>query len=439
MLTKAISITNLTKIYQIYDKPTDRFKESMSFTNKKYHKDFFALSNITFDVTEGETIGIIGTNGAGKSTLLKIITGVLTPTSGDIEIKGKISALLELGAGFNLEYTGYENIFLNGTILGLSNREIESKIDTILDFADIGDFIYQPVKMYSSGMFARLAFSVAINVNPDILIVDEALSVGDAFFQNKCFKKLDELKDNGTTIIFVSHDIGSIKKLCSRVLWIEKGKQMMFGDKDKVCSEYINQRLKENNELKEQLVNSCVGNNVIIEKAENSKCFFPRLKIPVGALVSTEIEISSFFITDVSGNRTVYLEADHTYNFHLIAEAHQDLNNLIFGFVWENNKGFELFAVNTFMKDYKRLEVTNESVIEVIFELKLPLIKRGEYLLSPAIARGTQEDHTMLVWLSNVVKIFIENQNGNLSLIELESDVKSCKHEMNDIAYVEGD
>ena len=200
----AVEIKNVRKVYKLFDKPTDRLRESLSFTHKNYHRDHFALEDISLTVHEGECVGIIGTNGSGKSTLLKIVTGVLNPTEGSVTVNGKISALLELGAGFNMEYTGIENIYLNGTMMGFSEADMDKKIDDIIDFAEIGDFIQQPVKTYSSGMFARLAFAVAINVEPDILIVDEALSVGDIFFQAKCYRKFNEFKEKGKTIVFVS-------------------------------------------------------------------------------------------------------------------------------------------------------------------------------------------------------------------------------------------
>lgn len=211
-----IQVNNVTKKYALYPDPSYRIKEALSIRKKVYHKDFYALQDVSFDVKKGETVGIIGTNGSGKSTILKIITGVLSATEGSVRVAGKISALLELGAGFNMEYTGRENIFLNGRMMGLSRKEMEEKEQAIVEFAEIGDFIDQPVKSYSSGMFARLAFAVAINVEPDILIVDEALSVGDLFFQNKCFHKFDELKAQGVTILFVSHDISSVRQMCSR-------------------------------------------------------------------------------------------------------------------------------------------------------------------------------------------------------------------------------
>ena len=215
-----IDVRNLSKCYKLYDRPVDRMKEALSPLRRNYHRDFYALQDISFTVRRGETVGIIGKNGSGKSTLLKMVTGVLTPSGGSKDIRGRISALLELGAGFNPEFTGIENIYMNGTIMGYSRQEMDAKVQDIVSFADIGDFIHQPVKMYSSGMFARLAFAVAINVEPDILIVDEALSVGDVFFQNKCFKRFEDLKKSGVTILFVSHDMGSIRQLTSRVLWL---------------------------------------------------------------------------------------------------------------------------------------------------------------------------------------------------------------------------
>ena len=209
----AIQVQDVSKIYKLYDKPIDRLKESLSLTHKNYHKDFFALSDISFNVKKGETVGIIGTNGSGKSTILKIITGVLTPTSGQVRVSGVISALLELGAGFNMDYTGIENIYMNGTMMGFSKKQMDEKLPDILEFADIGDFVYQPVKTYSSGMFVRLAFALSINVEPEILIVDEALSVGDVFFQSKCYRRMEEIRKNGTTILMVTHGYGQCHQI----------------------------------------------------------------------------------------------------------------------------------------------------------------------------------------------------------------------------------
>ncbi|MBE6048854.1 MAG: ABC transporter ATP-binding protein [Clostridium sp.] len=222
-MSAMISVKNLVKKYNIYDKPVDRLKETLSIRKKCYHREFTALNGLTFEVEKGDAIGILGKNGSGKSTLLKLITGVLTPTSGELVINGKIAAILELGAGFNMEYTGIENIYLNGTMMGYTKEEMDTRINGIIEFADIGDFINQPVKVYSSGMFARLAFAVAINVDPDILIVDEALAVGDTRFQMKCIDKMKSLKENGTTILFVSHATEQIKRFCNKAIWIKDG------------------------------------------------------------------------------------------------------------------------------------------------------------------------------------------------------------------------
>lgn len=234
----AIKIEDVSKLYKLYDKPTDRLKESLGLTKAKKYKEHYALRNVSFEVKRGECVGIIGTNGAGKSTILKIITGVLNPTAGEVEIDGRISALLELGAGFNMEYTGIENVYLNGTMIGFSKEEIDAKLQDILDFADIGDFVNQPVKTYSSGMFVRLAFAVAINIDPEILIVDEALSVGDVFFQLKCFKKFEEFKKNGKTILFVSHDLSSIEKYCDKAILLDHGKNVAEGRPIDIINKY---------------------------------------------------------------------------------------------------------------------------------------------------------------------------------------------------------
>ena len=238
-MKNAVILKDISKIYKIFDNPTDRIKESLLPFKKRYSHDFYALNNVSLTINKGETIGLIGKNGAGKSTLLKIITGVLTPSSGTVKVNGKIASLLELGAGFNPEMTGIENIFFNGTIMGFSKKEIENRLGKIVNFADIGDFINQPFKMYSSGMFARLAFAVNAFVEPDILIVDEALAVGDVRFQVKCMQKMKELMSSGCTVLFVSHDINAIRRLCSRAIWFDKGKLILDGDTNLVADKYM--------------------------------------------------------------------------------------------------------------------------------------------------------------------------------------------------------
>lgn len=237
-MSTVIKVRDLVKKYNIYDEPIDRLKEIFSIKKKCYHKEFLALNGLSFDVEKGDAIGILGKNGSGKSTLLKMITGVLTPTSGTLEIEGKIAAILELGTGFNMEYTGVENIYLNGTMMGYTKEEMDEKVQGIIDFADIGDFINQPVKVYSSGMFARLAFAVASNVDPEILIVDEALAVGDTRFQMKCISKMKKLKEKGTTILFVSHATEQVKRFCNKAIWLKDGKIEAEGESSEIVDLY---------------------------------------------------------------------------------------------------------------------------------------------------------------------------------------------------------
>lgn len=429
----AIKVSGLTKNYKLYNKPSDRLKESLSPLKKKYHRDFHAVRDITFEVLKGETVGIIGKNGSGKSTLLKMITGVLTPTSGDLITKGKIFSLLELGAGFNPEYTGIQNVYLSGTIMGYGEKEMETKLKDIVDFADIGDFMNQPVKSYSSGMYARLAFSVAINVNPDILIIDEALSVGDMFFQNKCFKKLEELQQCGITILFVSHDISSIKKLCNRVLWLSNGSQIAYGDKDEVCIKYYNEQfnlLKDyNNTLHSDLAYATLNyksNNIDI----------PKLNYKYETGGSGEAEIVSFFIKDENGFQTSVLEADKRYEIFVYGKFLKKFRNVLFGITMETEKGTVVYSTNNYINEKVIQEVTEETIYECIFTLKLPKLQRGKYLVSPAIASGTQDHHRYLALYQNAVEIFIENSGYNLALIEIENEWNINKYSESQINIV---
>ena len=272
----AIKVENLTKIYPLYKSHKDRFKEAMHPIRKKYHQDFYALNNINFEIKKGETVGIIGQNGSGKSTLLKIITGVLTPTSGSVTVNGRVSSLLELGTGFNPEYTGMENVFFFGVINGLTRPEMEKKLDSILSFADIGEFIHQPVKMYSSGMFVRLAFACAIQIDPDILIVDEALAVGDMFFQQKCILKLRKMMQLGITILFVSHSHEIVNSLCNRGILLEHGIIKMIGNAKDVTLMYFtllhqNQDLSNELEIDNKILNKEFKNFLVIAKGSNGE------------------------------------------------------------------------------------------------------------------------------------------------------------------------
>lgn len=420
MADSVICIQNLKKIYRLYDKPVDRVKEALSPTRKKYSREFCALNDITFDVKKGETVGIVGTNGAGKSTLLKIITGVLAPSGGTVSIDGKISALLELGAGFNQEYTGIQNIYLNGRIMGFSQKEMEQKLPAIIEFADIGEFIDQPVKTYSSGMFARLAFAVAINVEPDILIVDEALSVGDLFFQNKCFRKFEELKKNNVTILFVSHDISSVRQMCSRVLWIDKGNQKIFGESNRVCDLYMDEKRLN---LNQQIASINPENQNIQKERNNEYHSIPRIAAKECKISNSAFDIISCYFEDQNGQQVTYLQVDHHYKTHVVIHMKEDLPYMIVGFVLENNKGLPLYDINNYINQNQLISGKKGEYIDVIYSYRLPRLMKGVYIVSTAIAQGTQEEHRMLAWLHGVAEIEVINPGYNSSYIEVPSEI----------------
>ena len=324
----AISVNDVSKMYKLYDNPMDRLKESLGLSKKKKYKEHFALDHVSFQVNKGETVGIIGTNGSGKSTILKIITGVLSPTGGNVTVNGRISALLELGAGFNMEYSGIENVYLNGSMIGFSREEIDAKLQSILDFADIGDFVYQPVKTYSSGMFVRLAFAVAINIDPEILIVDEALSVGDVFFQAKCYRKFEEFKKMGKTILFVSHDLSSIGKYCDRVVLLNKGRKLAEGDAKEMVNLYRRVLVNQYDEPEDTQENQKAGETadaaVEAESVSDSgstveTCMKDSLNLNPQLLEygSKLGEIQDFAIRDDSGMITNVIEKGKTFSVEM--------------------------------------------------------------------------------------------------------------------------
>lgn len=403
----AIDIQNLSKVYKLYEKPIDRLKETLSFTGKSYHKDFYALNNINLQIKKGETVGIIGKNGAGKSTLLKIITGVLSPTSGTVKINGRISSLLELGAGFNPEYSGIENIYLNGTIMGMAREEVDERMQDILDFADIGDFVYQPVKTYSSGMYVRLAFSVAINVNPDILIVDEALAVGDARFQLKCFKKLEEIKNNGVTILFVSHAIEQVKSFCTKGVLINDGMVLYRGDPKEAGVKYYDLIFPKSIEDKQENKNELRKDNDIDTKSsDQAYVIFPEDTDPTHCFGKggAKIEWVKVFGTNgkniISGGDKLDVYIKYSWNIDFVKEQ-QIENNLVndigISLALADDKGSYIFGCNNFDAGLPVDFLKSDSAL-VKFTLTLPYLRSGTYFITSAIACGTQNNHVQLRW-----------------------------------------
>lgn len=399
----AIRINNLTKIYHLYDKPQDRLKEALNPFKKSYHHDFYAMNDVSFEIKKGETVGIIGKNGAGKSTLLKMITGVLTPTSGSIEVNGKIASLLELGAGFNPEMTGIENIYLNGTLMGFTHEEMATKVDAILEFADIGEFIHQQTKTYSSGMFARLAFAVSINVEPDILIVDEALAVGDARFQGKCIRKMEDIARSGATILFVSHDIQSIKKFCHFVVWVDNGKVLQKGKPDKILEDYMSfmsygletKRIENSADINQNEIKKELTNFDLID-VTNCDSFGEKQANITGVL----------FLDDKDNATTMITQGT---NVKIICEFYTtiDLSDVAIGVLFKDTLNNEILTFNSYMYDCPLDFVKNGSTIRTTIKFKVPKLYPREYIVAVALSEGTQENHIQQHWIHEATTVSI--------------------------------
>ena len=432
----------MTKVYRLYEKPIDRLKESMSLTHKSYHRDFYALNGISFTVEKGQTVGIIGTNGSGKSTILKIITGVLTPTTGKVSVDGKISALLELGAGFNSDYTGIENIYMNGTMMGYSRKEMDAKLQDILDFAEIGDFVYQPVKTYSSGMFVRLAFALAINVEPEILIVDEALSVGDVFFQAKCYRRMEEIRRSGTTILMVTHDMGSIIKYCDKVVLLNKGefvaegtaghmvdlyKKILAGQMDSLQAELEKER---EGEAMPEVLSDFSGEAAESRKQTGSQRGLMKEQITINANRTEygdgRAEIYDLGLLDERGNLTNLLLKGEMFTIRECIRFFADIEAPIFTYTIKDKKGTDLTGTNTLYEgtDIKPVKRGDEYVVE--FTQKMTL-QGGEYLLSMSCTGFEQGEHVVYHRLYDVASITVISNKNTVGVYDMESQVKAVK------------
>lgn len=423
----AIKVEDLTKIYKLYDKPTDRLKESLGLSrNKVLSKDHYALQHVSFDVKKGETIGIIGTNGSGKSTILKIITGVLNPTGGNLTVNGRISALLELGAGFNMEYTGIENIYLNGTMIGFTREEIEKKIDDILEFADIGEFIHQPVKTYSSGMFVRLAFAVAINIEPEILIVDEALSVGDVFFQTKCYRKFEDFKKMGKTILLVSHDLSSISKYCDRVILLNKGKKLAEGVPKQMVDMYkkvlVNQLdLDDQGKLTEVVPEKKI---ILAADIENQEEWSPSFEVNphINEYGDKKAEIVGFNILDEKGLSSNTIEKGSTCTVKMRVRFHDKINDPIYAFTITDLKGTDITGTNSLFEKVNVKSKGPGEYQEIAFTQRMDM-QGGEYMLSLGCTGYDQVDFVVHHRLYEVCNMTIVSTKNTVGFYDANSKV----------------
>ncbi len=437
--TIAIQIENLSKRYQIYNQPQDRLKQFIMPRLQRlagkppriYFREFWALNDFSLEINKGDTVGVIGVNGSGKSTLLQLICGTLTPTSGTVRTNGRVAALLELGSGFNPEFTGRENVYLNGSVLGLSIEEINARFDDIATFADIGSFIEQPVKTYSSGMLVRLAFSVIAHVDADILVIDEALAVGDTIFTQKCMRFLRRFMENGT-VLFVSHDVNAVNNLCQYAVWLDHGSTRMFSDTlevTKAYSQYCNQQfygeaftltsLKDENP-----VNSQSKKKIDLETKMD---FFKNIANSDGWKTGGG-EILDVSILRFDGKPVNPLLGGEKVILKVQAIAYQSLASPILGFLVKDRLGQELFGENTLAIDQPALAVDAGESLNAEFVFSLPLLPNGEYSVTVTLADGTLYDHVQHHWLHDAMIITVQSPKIRYGLVGISFDsVSFCK------------
>ncbi len=417
----AIEVSHLSKVYKLYDRNRDRLKEALHLSKNINVREHYALNDVSLTVNTGETVGIIGTNGSGKSTILKIITGVLNPTAGDVRINGRISALLELGAGFNMEFTGIENIYLNGTMIGFSEEEIDARLQDILDFADIGEFVYQKVKTYSSGMFVRLAFAVAINIDPEILIVDEALSVGDVFFQNKCYRKFEEFKKQGKTILFVSHDLSSISKYCDRVVLLERGKKIGEGAPKEIIDMYkkvlVGQLDKE--------VNTKKSADLSTGTKWKDKMQLNPNKDEYGSGLA---EFEDFCAYDNTGEITNTIIKGEEFTVKVKVRFFETVQDPIFAVSFKNMQGTEITGTNTMFEKITTGTPGAGDVMVATFTQNMSL-QGGEYLISLGCVGYREGEFTVYHRLYDVFNLTVISSKNTTGFYDMDSIVTVSKVE----------
>lgn len=404
----AVSVKNLSKKYRRFNSVGDAMKEFIHPLRKRYHNEFWALKDVSFEIKKGECVGIIGRNGSGKSTLLQILCGIMQPTGGTVSINGRIAALLELGAGFHPMFTGRDNVYLNGALMGFKKDEMEEKFASIAEFADIGDFIEQPVMMYSSGMFVRLAFSVAIHVDPDILIIDEALAVGDMRFQQKCYRKISEFKDRGKTIILITHDMAAVKNFCSTAAWLNDGKIAVSGPPAEVIKSYTSYMHYDAETRRSAVSGTGGGKASEIDWDDVSGC-------PSFGEGGAVIKGVALYAKDPYRKIKAFGGGDWVV-FYAEVEATQDIDSPIVGLTMDNSYGQKILGIGNWMLDKEIGPMKKGDTITVEFEMKLPLLKNGQYSFTVAIADGTQATHTQLHWVHDACVLEIINNNPQANM-----------------------
>lgn len=404
-----IEFRNVAKAYPIYARPGDRLKELLTFNRLKRHRDFWAVRDLSFTVARGETFCVVGENGSGKSTTLQMIAGILQPTEGTVQVRGRVSALLELGSGFNPEFTGRDNVYLNASILGLSTAEIDRRYQRIVDFAEIGDFLHQPVKTYSSGMVVRLAFAVAIHVDPEILLVDEALAVGDIYFRQRCMRKVHELRSQGVTIVFVSHAIGDVKAIGDRCLWLDHGRVRALGSTDAVVTQYLAAMAEKDTAYLELKPRGHAAAKR--EQAPEVVETIPNVDHRHG---DGRAEIIGIAVLDEHGRALPLLEPSSRIVVRVSARAHQSVEQPNIGFMLRNHLGVDFAGTNTIRENIELAPMDPGDVVTVDFHLDLPELYPSAFSFSPAIADGNLIHYKMCDWIDNAITLQMGHGEGQV-------------------------
>jgi lipopolysaccharide transport system ATP-binding protein len=432
----SIKVENLSKCYQIYEQPRDRLKQfvippfqrAVGQSAKQYFREFWALRDVSFEVRKGETVGIIGRNGSGKSTLLQMICGTLQPTSGSVTTVGRIAALLELGSGFNPEFSGRENVYMNAGILGLSKSEIDARYEAILEFAEIGEFIEQPVKTYSSGMYVRLAFAVIANVDADILVIDEALAVGDIFFTQKCMRFLSEFKKRGT-ILFVTHDTNSVMSLCERAVWLQAGDRKAYSDSKTVCQSYLAEYYASSGsaqvvpETKIESVRTAEDFRDVRQDFINASVIRNDLEVFRFSSEGEKFGLSKAHILDVylgseSGAPISWFVGGELVALVVKIHAEIELDQPIVGFLVKDNNGQQLFGDNTYLTYVdETLTISGGNDFTASFKFRMPMMPAGDYTIGVAIANGTQDNHVVHSWVHDAIAFKSHSSSVSTGLI----------------------
>jgi ABC-type polysaccharide/polyol phosphate transport system ATPase subunit len=417
----AIRVDSLTKIYPLYNSPRDRLKEALHPRRKKYHTDFYALKDVSFQVQKGDSLGIVGQNGSGKSTLLKILSRVLTPSTGEFDIHGRVISLLELGSGFNPELTGIENIYFYGTILGFSKKKIESKLDEILAFADIGQFVRQPLRTYSSGMKSRLAFAVASNVDPDILILDEVLAVGDLRFKQKCLRTMRDIIDQKRTVILVSHDTSAVTNFCNKSLWLNEGNVQEFGPSNEVVKRYVGfmtyglETQAKKVEPAKQIVSLSSGS----DNSQQEKT----LELSIKDIKWTDVsKLESFgeygaIIEKVAlyfkgtDKRVDTIRGGEWLSLYVMVRVGENIDSPGMGIRLKDKRGNAIFTVNNYLYNKPLRSFNAGEAIVILSEFKFPLLMVGKYTVTIALSDGDQTNHTQQHWIHDALIVEVQNED----------------------------